>query len=272
MFSSSSSTQNQTRTARMATRQHLSNHSNQIGVCFVLNDYSDDPEASAHMVGQNVLLLVESVKHTPLTPTVSAAVDIKKAGISDGHAVDDNDEHWLSETFLRTGRNKHFKSGTYRGMLCEIVPRDYPKQVVSLVKVKSVPANAREFLSWAQRHWRIDVAASTVERKTGEPTSVGPCPGGCKNSTHRGSNAHFIRVTCKVCGTVWSEERHPPRPDPASCSHRHTDHRESDAHTRKTYCADRGTYMDSVPREIHNTLEAGRLASSNRDEELAHRV
>ena len=82
----------------------------------------------------------------------------------------------------------------------------------------------------------------------------------------------FIRVTCGMCGTVRSEERHPPRQDPASCFHRHTDHRESNAHTRKTYCVDCGTYFDSVPCEIYNVPDATRSASSNRDEELANRV
>ena len=43
--------QNQARTARMATRQHFSDQSNQVGVCFVLNDYSDDPDTSAYVVG-----------------------------------------------------------------------------------------------------------------------------------------------------------------------------------------------------------------------------
>ena len=76
-------------------------------------------------------------------------------------------------------------------------------------------------------------------------------------------------MTCKVCGTVRNEERHLPRQEPASCSHRHTDHRGSNAHTRKTYCVDCGTYIESVPREIYNALEAARSASSNRDEELA---
>ena len=77
-------------------------------------------------------------------------------------AMEDNDEPRLSETDHRTGWNKELKSGTYRGMLCGIVLRDYPKQVVSLVKGKGVPANMREFLSWAQRHYRNDVTASTV--------------------------------------------------------------------------------------------------------------
>ena len=75
---------------------------------------------------------------------------------------------------------KTFQSGTYRGMLYGIVLRDYPKQVVSLAKAASVPTNMREFLSWAQRHYRIDVTASTVERKTGGLASAGACPRGCK--------------------------------------------------------------------------------------------
>ena len=224
------------------------------------------------MVGQNVPLPTKSAKQTPLTPTPSAAVDIKKVCIFDVYAMDDNDEPWLSETDYRTGWNKELKSRTYRGMLCGLVLRDYPKQVVSLAKALSVPANMREFLSWAQRHYRIDVTASTVQRKTGEPTSVGPCPVGCKDFSHKGSNARFIRMTCKFCGTVRSEERHQPPQDPASCSHRHTDHTGSNVLARKTYCFDCGTYIDSVPREIYDVREATRSASSNRDEELANRV
>ena len=66
------------------------------------------------------------------------------------------------------------------------------------------------------------------------------------------------------------EEHNPPRQDPDS--HRHMDHRGSNAHTRKTYCVDCGTYIDSVPRKIHTALEATRSASSNRNEELADPV
>ena len=130
MSPSSSPSQNHTRTARVSTRQHLSNQANQVGVCFVLNDYSDDPATSTYMVGQNVPLPLESVKQTRLTPTASAAVDTKKGGIFDVRAMDDNDEPWLNETDHRTGWNKEFKSGTYRGMLYRIVLHHWPKQRV----------------------------------------------------------------------------------------------------------------------------------------------
>ena len=129
------------------------------------------------MVGRNVLLPTELTEQTLLTATASAAVDIMKTGIFDVHAMDDNDEPWASETDHRTGWNQEFKSGTYRGILYGIVLRDYPKQVVSLAKAKSVLANMREFLSLAQRHYRIDVTASTVERKKGGPASAGARPG-----------------------------------------------------------------------------------------------
>ena len=95
--------------------------------------------------------------------------------------MDDNDEPWLSETDHKTGWYIEFRSGTYRGMLFGTDLRDSPKQVVSLAKAKGVLTNMREFLSWAQRQYRIDVTASIVERKTCEPTSAGPCPGGCKD-------------------------------------------------------------------------------------------
>ena len=89
---------------------------------------------------------------------------------------------------------------------------------------------------------------------------------------HKGPNARFIRMTCKICGTVRSEERHQSRQGPASCSHRHTDQRKRNAHTRKTSCVDCGIYIDSVPREIYNVLEATRSASANCDEELGNLV
>ena len=65
MSSSSSSAQKQTRTARMATRQQHTNQVNQAKVCFVLNEYSDDPDTSAHMVGQNIPLLTEATEQIP---------------------------------------------------------------------------------------------------------------------------------------------------------------------------------------------------------------
>ena len=83
----------------------------------------------------------------------------------------------------------------------------------------------RDFLSWAQRHYCIDVTASTVERKTDGLASAGTCPGGCKKFSRKSSNAHSIRLTCKICGAVRKDERHPQREDPATRVHRHTDHR-----------------------------------------------
>ena len=102
---------------RLRKTDKFSNKANQVGACFVLNDNSDDPDTSAYMVGQNVLSPTEPTEQTPLTPTASAAVDVKKAGTFDVHATDHNDETWARETDHRTVWNKEFKSGTYRGML-----------------------------------------------------------------------------------------------------------------------------------------------------------
>ena len=121
MSSSSSSAQNQTRAARMATRQHLPTKRTRFERVFVLNNYSDDPDTSACMVGQNVPLPTEPTEQTLVIPMASAAVDIKKTGMFDVHPLDDIDEPWASEADHRTGWNKEFKSGTYRGMLYGIV-------------------------------------------------------------------------------------------------------------------------------------------------------
>ena len=154
------------------------------------------------MVGQNVPLPTETTEQVPLTPTASAAVDTKDTATFNTRVMDDNDEVWAIEADHRTGCNKTFKSGTYRGMLHGIVLSDYPKQVVSLATAKSVSTNMREFLSLAQRHNRADVTASTEERKTGGMASAGTCPAACKEFSHKGSNAHSIKLTCKICGTV----------------------------------------------------------------------
>ena len=169
-----------------------------------------------------------------MTPTASAAVDMKNTASFNVRTMDEKDEIWTIEADHRTGWKNTFKSGTYRGMLYGVILRGCPKQVVSLTKAKSVPMNMSEFFSWAHRH--------------------------------------YIRLTCKICGTVRKEDRHPQRQDPATCSHRRTDHRESNTHTRKTYCIDCGICLDFVPREIFNALETPRSVSSNRNEELADRV
>ena len=149
MSSSSSSTQKQTRTARMATQQQLTNQAKQPGVCFVHNGYSDDPDTSAFLVCQSVPLSTEATEQIPLAPTASAAADIENTATFNDRAMDDNDVMWATEPHQRTGWNKTFKSGAYRGVLYGIALCDYPKQVVSLNKAKSVPTNMREFLSWA---------------------------------------------------------------------------------------------------------------------------
>ena len=99
----------------------------------VLNDYSDDPDTSAYMVGQHVSLPKESAGQRLLAPidsAASAADDAKKGGVFDVHAMDDHDEPWLSLSDHNSSWNKEFKSGTYRSMLSGIFLQDYPKQVV----------------------------------------------------------------------------------------------------------------------------------------------
>ena len=110
-----------------------------------------------------------------------------------------------------------------------------------------------------------------LQRKTGEPTFVVPCPSGCKEFSHKSSKEPFVKPTCKIRGNV-RKERRTPRLDPNSCSQRRSDHRESNLHTKQIFLVDRGTYNDSVPHEIDNACKATRSASSNRDGGLADRV
>ena len=65
----------------------------------------------------------------PTKRTRFERVDIKKTGMFDVHPVDDINEPWASDADHRTGWNKEFKSGTYRGMLygsvCDILNKLY---------------------------------------------------------------------------------------------------------------------------------------------------
>ena len=185
------------------------------------------------MVGLNIPLPTETIKQIPLTPTASAAVDAKDTATFNVRVMDDNDEIWATEADHRTGWNKTFKNGTYRGMLYGIVLHDYPKQVVSLTKAESVPANVREFLSWTQRYYRIDVTASTVERRR---ASICWYVSRWMQRVFSQRLERAFHQRAKTCGTVRKEERHPQRQDPATCSHRHTDHKGSNAQTQKTLC------------------------------------
>ena len=74
-------------------------------------------DTSARMVGQHVPLVGEATEQVPFTPTASATVDTKDTATFDARLMDDNDEIWTIEVDHRTGWNKTFKSGTYRGML-----------------------------------------------------------------------------------------------------------------------------------------------------------
>ena len=123
-----------------------------------------------------------------------------------------------------------------------------------------------------KKHYRIDATTSTVKRKTGESTSVGPCPCGCKDFHTQTFDCVFHQ--CNMQSAWYCTERRTTSATtrPGTCSHRRTDHRGSNAHTRKTYCVDCGTYIDSVPRENYYALEATRSASSIRNDELTNRV
>ena len=122
--------------------------------------------------------------------------------------------------------------------------------------------NMREFLSWAQRHYRIDVSISTVECKSGGMASTGTCPGRCEVPGLRARSA--VPLAKKNVKRL--------RQDTATYSHRHTSHRGSNAHTPQTYCVECGTCTDSVPGEIFDALETTRSASSNCNQELADRA
>ena len=131
------------------------------------------------------------------------------------------------------------------------------------VRKKAEPSNQIESVP--------DATTSTLQQKTGEPTFVALRPSECKEFSLEGLNTYFVMTTCKIRGTVRKECR-TPRLDSTSCSHRHTDHSESNLHTKQIYRVDRGTYIDSALREIYDVYMAAGSASSIREGGLADHV
>ena len=84
------------------------------------------------------------------------------------------------------------------------------------------------------------------------PSSAAECR---HENVHHKDSSRYLRSTCKDCGESWQEERNAPTQDPDSFPHRHTDHRGSNKHVRKTFCIDCGTYMDSVSRDLAKELQ-----------------
>ena len=93
-----------------------------------------------------------------------------------------------------------------------------------------------------------------------------------KISSHKGSNAHFIRLTCKICGTVRREERRAPRQDPASSSHRRGSQGTQRTHAKDIFVSIvEITLILFLVRSTTLWRQHG-SAYSNRHEELADRV
>ena len=149
--------------------------------------------------------------------------------------MDDNDEIWATEADHRTGWNETFRCGTYRGMLYGVVLRDYPRQVVFSDQSKERSYEHARVLLLGTTH-RIYVTTSTAASKTGWLASTRTCPSGCQEFSHKGSTAHSIRLTCKICGTVRKEDRHPQRQEPATCFIDTRATKRATHNTRQTSC------------------------------------
>ena len=144
-------------------------------------------------------------------------------------------------------------------------------QVVSRAKAKSVTTNMREFLSWAQKHYRIDATASSRT----QDGLAGICRRGPRwmhrvFSQRLDGAFHEVPVQDLRYRSKGRTSSATTRPS-YMFSSRHGPQGGA-THTQKTYCVDWGTYIDSVPREIYNALEATHSAFSNHNEGLADRV
>ena len=198
----------------------------------------------------------EPATQTPLTPTASATVDTKKGDIFDVHAMDDKNEPWLSETDHRTGWNKEFNQEWnvpwYAVWNCSarlsetscITRQDEEcadkHAWLCLLGTKTLPHWRNRFHCSAQNRW-ADIFWSVprwMQRFFSQRFE-------CAFHQNDVQNLWY----CSEWGTSSATTR------PASCSLRHTDHRRSNAHTRKTRCVEWWTYIDSVAGNTFSIFE-----------------
>ena len=97
-----------------------------------------------------------------------------------------------------------------------------------------------------------EAAARRFKVKKEIPEPPPPCPEGCKDFSKRGSNAQYIRLTCKKCGN-WTREPRvvEPKFPTDTCRHQNTDFRNSDVRTHRIYCLDCATVITEMPQEVY---------------------
>ena len=85
--------------------------------------------------------------------------------IAEKEQISDEDvNRWTTGAGYISGGDWKITRGTHRGAQHGVVPSDYPKQVVSFAKAKSVPTHMSEFLASVQRQYRINLSTRTVEK------------------------------------------------------------------------------------------------------------
>ena len=229
--------------------------------CFVLNDCSDDSGILADIADQNVLLPKESTGQTFLTPTASTAsttVDTRRESVSDVCVVDNDDETSLIEPDYKSGWDTRFKSGACRGMLYGVVLRENPNKAVS--------KNMRQFPPRTHEHHRIDATFFTAQnRRTDIRCSASEL---LRRVISQGFESIFRQDNVQAV----REMRHTSRLDSMTGSKTRADPGENSLHTKGIYCADHGTFIDSVLREIYDAYKAARSRPSNCDGDPAHHV
>ena len=103
-----------------------------------------------------------------------------------------------------------------------------------------------------------------LHRKTAAPTFVALRPSECEELSRKGSKEYSVKTTCKIRGTV-RKMRHTSKLDSMTGSKTRADPEENSLHTKGIYCADHGTYIDSVLREIYDAYKAARSTPPNCD-------
>ena len=165
------------------------------------------------------------------------------------------------------GGDKKFYMDQHRNDTCSEVA----EFIKWLMAQNELSMQHQDFLTWFNGYYTIQDGSVHVRSSLGLPegayvprprkTGIRKTPPNpplaqkctlCKDFTHAGSTMNFIRSTCRDCCHVEQKPREVTYThDPATCKHEVIDRRGSSRSISRTFCKQRGTFIDEVPGEFH---------------------
>ena len=165
------------------------------------------------------------------------------------------------------GGDKKFYLGQHRNETYSEVAKKI-EFIQWLMAQSDLSMQNQDFLTWFNMYYTIQDGSVQARASLGLPegayvpkTGIRKTPpnppfaqkcGLCKDFTNARSTMNYIRSTCRDCGHVEQKPREVTYThDPTTCRHEVVDRRISSRSISRTFCKQRGTFIDEVLGEFH---------------------